>query len=86
VKGSKQAHVDPKIQLEGVTLVTPRGEAIVSNLNLTVPKGEAVMVTGRNATGKTSFVRSVSGLWPTPAGTITVPTPHGSRRPGLKEV
>ena len=44
------------------------------------------MVTGRNATGKSSFVRAVSGLWPTPAGSISVPCPAGSNRPGLKEV
>ena len=40
----------------------------------------------RNATGKTSFVRAVSGLWESPRGTITVPCPSGSVRPGLKEV
>lgn len=34
-----------------------------------------VMVTGRNATGKTSFVRVVAGLWPIVGGELTVPCP-----------
>ena len=60
VVGSTNVHKDPKIVLEGVGIVTPRGDAITSNLSLTVAKNRAVMVTGRNATGKSSFVRAVS--------------------------
>lgn len=33
-----------------------------------------------------SQVRAIAGLWPIPEGSITVPCPDGSNRPGLKEV
>ena len=46
VTGSSTPHVDPKIVMAGLDIVTPRGEAIVSNLDLTVTQDNAVMVTG----------------------------------------
>jgi ABC-type uncharacterized transport system fused permease/ATPase subunit len=73
------------IALEAVTLVTPRGHAIASDLSVDITQGKSLMVTGRNSSGKTAFVRSVAGLWPIPVGSIKAPCPAGSSRPGIKE-
>jgi ABC-type uncharacterized transport system fused permease/ATPase subunit len=88
IHGEPGAKRDPdaRIALEGVDLVTPRGVAVASNISVEVRPGQAVMVTGRNATGKTSFVRVVAGLWPPGKGAVTVPCPAGSTVPGLKDV
>lgn len=86
VRGSKSVHTNPTISIDDVTLVTPRGQAIVSDLSVTVEQHKALMVTGRNATGKTSLVRAMAGLWPIPKGSIECPCPAGSNRPGLKEI
>ena len=75
-----------RIALENVTLVTPRGHAIASDLSVEVEQGQDLMVTGRNSSGKTSFVRAIAGLWPTPVGSIKTPCPAGSMHPGIKEV
>ena len=80
------AEKDARIALEDVTLLTPRGLAIASELSVEIESGQALMVTGRNSTGKTAFVRAVAGLWPIPAGSIVAPRPAGSARPGIKEV
>lgn len=44
----------------------------------------ALMVTGRNASGKSSFARVAAGLWPHTTGTVSVPTPAGSTKPGQR--
>ena len=61
-----------EIRLAGVDLVTPRGEAIATDVSCCVTEEAPLMVTGRNATGKTSLVRVISGLWPHTQGTLTV--------------
>ena len=92
--GGKHIHGDDRdesqqpaeIRLEGVDIVTPRGQAICSNLSVTIAQGEGLVVTGRNAAGKTSLARVTSGLWPHTQGTVAVPTPKGSAVPGLRDV
>ena len=44
-----------EIRLDGVDLVTPRGEAIATEVSCSVTKETPLMVTGRNATGKTNL-------------------------------
>lgn len=83
--GSERA-VEAKICLDGVDLVTPRGDAIATGVSCEITQDKALMVTGRNASGKTSFVRVISGLWPHANGTLSVPCPKGSKIPGLKNV
>ena len=83
--GSERS-VEAKIVLNGVDLVTPRGDAIATGVSCEITQDKALMVTGRNATGKTSFVRVISGLWPHAEGTLSVPCPKGSKIPGLKNV
>ena len=58
----KAADQDMVIKMEGVDVVTPAGEAIASDVNFTVKKGQALMITGRGGTGKTSFARVIAGL------------------------
>lgn len=75
-----------RIEMRGVDLVTPRGVAIATNVSCTVTTESPLMISGRNASGKTAFVRVLAGLWPHAKGEVTAPTPHGSSVPGLKDI
>ena len=85
---TRKVQRDPnaKIALVDVDVVTPRGEAMCSHLSVVVTPSDTLMITGRNASGKTSLVRVISGLWPHTTGAVTVPCPASSKRPGLKDV
>lgn len=75
-----------KIEMRGVDFVTPRGVAVATNVSCEVTTDSPLMISGRNASGKTSFVRVLAGLWPHSNGELTVPAPHGSTVPGLKDI
>jgi energy-coupling factor transporter ATP-binding protein EcfA2 len=59
--------------LQGVTLVAPDGCCIATGLQLTVPAGGAVLVTGPAGCGKSSLFRTVRDLWRPAAGTVNLP-------------
>jgi energy-coupling factor transporter ATP-binding protein EcfA2 len=54
-------------------VVTPRGEAIATNLSFSVRPGKSLMIVGRGGSGKSSCVRALRGLWTLPRGRRAVP-------------
>jgi branched-chain amino acid transport system ATP-binding protein len=60
------------------------GTPILRGIGLTIDTGEIIGLIGRNGAGKTTFLRSVMGLLPIKAGSVT----HGSQEldkfPGYK--
>lgn len=44
----------------------------LENINLTLPAGGRLMVTGENGTGKTTLLRLIAGIYKSPKGTILI--------------
>ena len=73
----------------------PSGETLISELNLTLDHGDALLVKGASGSGKTTLLRSLAQLWPYADGSVTRPAgkslflsqrpylPLGSLRTGL---
>ena len=61
------------MQLKGQNLACSRGgHEVFSGLNFSIADGEALLVTGRNGSGKSSLLRLIAGLVRTAAGQLTL--------------
>jgi energy-coupling factor transport system ATP-binding protein len=69
------------LEVEGLS-VHLGGRAVIHNLNLSFTSGEIVAIVGRNGVGKTTLLRSLSGLQKY-SGIVRVVTPEGDRNPDL---
>ncbi len=69
-----------RVVYEGVTLWTP-GEhrVLVRDLNLDVPEGKRLVVTGPCGSGKTALLLAAAGLWGAGQGRVVRPGPHDVR-------
>lgn len=64
---------DDVIALNDVDIVTPTGVCLAQGIDLNISRGHSLMVTGHNATGKSSLFRVLSGLWPLQKGSLSAP-------------
>eukprot|EP01048_Picozoa_sp_COSAG05_P004915 COSAG05_NODE_279_length_12322_cov_79.874744_7_plen_121_part_00 len=55
---------EPLVHFANVDIVTPRGQTMAAGLTLSVTPETPLMVTGASASGKSSLVRVLGGLWP----------------------
>jgi len=81
--------------VRGLDVRTPVGEALISELDMSLVPGDALLVKGPSGSGKTTLLRSIAQLWPYTDGSVTTPVgsvlflsqrpylPLGSLRAGL---
>ncbi len=64
------------LRLSGLTVVTPgSGQVLVRDLDLTLARGESLLITGASGCGKSSLLRAIAGLWTQGSGQVQHP-PH----------
>jgi zinc transport system ATP-binding protein len=59
------------------------GRPILTDINLTVRRGEVVAILGANGSGKSTLIRAILGLTPPRSGTVTLFDDSDAARPGL---
>jgi vitamin B12/bleomycin/antimicrobial peptide transport system ATP-binding/permease protein len=64
---------DGAVELDDVEVRSPEGQTLVSDLNLSLSPGNAMIITGESGTGKTTLLRSLARLWPFTSGTARYP-------------
>ncbi len=74
------------IDVRGLTVIfnagTPDERSAISDLSLSVPKGQWISVIGSNGSGKTTLLNAIAGSVPVASGTITL---NGLDRSGEPE-
>lgn len=64
---------DGTVELTAVEVRTPDGTQLIDPVDLRLEIGDAMIITGRSGTGKTTLLRSLAELWPFTTGTLTRP-------------
>jgi phospholipid/cholesterol/gamma-HCH transport system ATP-binding protein len=73
--------IEPLIELKGVSKSFGKN-VILDRVNLTINRGDALVVIGPSGTGKSTILRMIAGLMPLDAGSIYI---KGRKRDGLIE-
>src|SRR5699024_7980339 len=60
------------ISLREVSVTYPNGTKALKNVSLDIDAGEVVAIVGLSGSGKSTLIRTINGLVPATAGTVTV--------------
>lgn len=64
---------EDKIVAKNLLIKTPRGETLLENVNQELIHGQNYVVKGHSGLGKSTFVRTLAGIWPFGSGEISLP-------------
>jgi putative ATP-binding cassette transporter len=69
----RKTHTQTPLILENLTLTTPEGSLIAHIPNRTLHQGEWTLLQGPSGMGKSTLLRTLSGVWPFAEGTLYFP-------------
>jgi putative ATP-binding cassette transporter len=64
------------LSTRGLDVDLPDGRRLVAGLELDIPAGDAVLVSGASGSGKSTLLRALAGIWPYAGGKVRLP-PRG---------
>jgi putative ATP-binding cassette transporter len=64
---------DTKLSVEDVDLHLPDGKPLMANVNLSLQRGDSVLLGGPSGSGKSTLFRAIAGIWPFGRGEIRAP-------------
>jgi putative ATP-binding cassette transporter len=59
--------------MKGVDLQLPDGQPLIANVNLSLFRGDTVLLGGSSGSGKSTLLRAIAGIWPFGSGEIVGP-------------
>jgi putative ATP-binding cassette transporter len=68
------ASTDGCLEVIGVGVRTPGGDALIRELDLRLQPGDALLISGPSGIGKTVLLQSLAGLWPFVSGSVRLPS------------
>jgi len=61
------------LTIEDVDLYLPNGQALIAGVNLSLMRGDSVLLGGASGSGKSTLFRAVAGIWPFGRGEVRGP-------------
>ncbi len=71
--GVQNVDGDADLTVKGVDLYLPNGQPLIANVNLSVLRGDTVLLGGASGSGKSTLFRAIAGIWPFGRGDIRGP-------------
>ncbi len=62
-----------KISVKNLSITTPRQDPLLNNINEEFVHGQHYLIKGVSGIGKSTFIRTIAGIWPYAQGKITLP-------------
>jgi putative ATP-binding cassette transporter len=62
-----------RLTLKGVDLQLPDGRPLIADVNLSLFRGDTVLLGGSSGSGKSTLLRAIAGIWPFGSGEIVGP-------------
>lgn len=63
----------PVLAVRGLDVELPDGRMLVTRLDLDIPAGDAMLVSGASGSGKSTLLRALAGIWPYGQGSVVLP-------------
>jgi putative ATP-binding cassette transporter len=60
--------------LDGLEVDLPGGQPLVTNVNLSLGRGDSALLCGPSGAGKSTLLRAIAGIWPFGSGEIRMPS------------
>ena len=60
------------LTVAGVDIYRPDGQFLMANVNVSLRRGDTVLLTGASGSGKSTLIRAIAGIWPFGQGEIRV--------------
>ena len=62
------------IETKSLTLYKPDGREMIRDLNLSIQRGDKLMITGPSGRGKSTLLKTLAGIWPYGKGNVSAPS------------
>lgn len=62
------------IEAQSLTLYKPNGREMICDLDLSIQRGDKLIITGPSGRGKSTLLKTLAGIWPYGKGTVSAPS------------